>query len=170
MVKALQIYEIMFQRDIDPKMSMGTGLSGYEIPWKKRKEHIFKHKNKQGYINKTASRGYLIYQLLKFIDSNEKTGGTRYKDIVKKYDSIKSVIYNTPVAGARTLAMGVWNSIKKQGYTRKEILEPKKKMEYRGSTAKSIGHTGVSVPRKTRYYLTDKGKRFLEKYAPYFEK
>ena len=174
-MKALQIYEtINFQRNVEPKNTMGTGLVGYEIPLKYRKSHY--HFNTRDGIG--TSRSYYIYQLLKYIRDNEgdddKGEGVRFRDIVKKYYEITGDTYNR-----KTLSMGIWNSLKKYTFTRGEspkkpytghgILKDDDKIFYPRRGPMTISHT-ASRKGKTRYFINSRGYRLIEKYAPYFEK
>lgn len=161
--------EYHFERGLDPKEAMSTGLTPDEriaiarkVPLHKRESPIL-GKYEGGTM--AYSRGYVLWKLLDFIDKGEETGGRRHKDIVKAYLGSK---------GKRTFSSGLFNSLTL--YTKYDIVPTTKKPGMKAgpfthiNPTYQLGDFKKRVRPGGRYFLNERGKRFLEKYRSAFEK
>ena len=161
------INELNFQRGLDPKEAMNIGLTPEERIKLKQKIPVLKRPSpflgKIGH-NKIYSRGYILWKLLDFIDKGEKTGGRRHKELVKEYLGSK---------GKLGFSSGLFNSL--TFYTKYDVVPTDKKPGARSThyghinTTYQLGDTKKRVRPNNRYFLNERGKRFLEKYRDAFE-
>ncbi len=136
-----------FERGLDPKEAMGTGLTPKErIKFKQQVPILKRPSPLLGKVDNYThySRGYKLWKLLDYIQKGEEAGGRRYKDLVNFYYGTKN---------RTTFSSGLFNSINR--YTQYSYPN---------------GYSNKRVRPNNRYFLNVEGEKFLEKYRDAFTK